>query len=420
MTLQFPNNFLWGTATAAHQVEGANANNDWWDWEQTPGHIHNDDTSARACEWWAGRYAEDFDRARDLHTNAHRMSVEWSRIEPREGEWDDAALSKYRAMLEALRARQIIPFVTLHHFTNPLWLMAKGGWLNDDTPRLFEHFATRVVETLGDLTNFWFTINEPGIYVALNYMGTRFPPGANSLSLGLRVARNLIRGHAAAFHAIHRVQSAAQVGLAHHFRRFVPANPRSPLDSIPARIRDYMVNRLFVRATTAGIIPFPDFFGVNYYSADRVAFDLACLSDGFGRSQPNEWLRGTQYADWLFAGDVAPECFYEFVQESTRFRLPIYVTENGVFDIGGDAQARYLVSHLHALHRAIQAGADVRGYFWWTLTDNFEWADGYWLKFGLYALDVETQTRTPRLSAEVYRQIARANAISDELLMRYG
>ena len=147
----FPQNFVWGTATAAYQVEGGIFDNDWWDWEQVPGHIRNGDSSRVACDWWGGRYAEDFDRAQSLGTNAHRLSVEWSRIEPREGEWDGNAIDYYRKVLGALHERGMMPFVTLLHFTQPRWFMAKGGWLADDSPRVFERFVTHAIEGPGRL-----------------------------------------------------------------------------------------------------------------------------------------------------------------------------------------------------------------------------------------------------------------------------
>lgn len=432
--LSFPTGFLWGTATAAHQVEGQNFNNDWWHWEQIPGKIRNSDTSRVACDWWAGRYIEDFDRAKELGTNAHRLSVEWSRLEPKEGEWDEGALQCYRAMLTALKDRKIEPFVTLLHFTQPLWFMARGGWLDDKSPEVFERFATRAVQALGDLVRFWITINEPNLYMVANYAMKRRPPGTGSIVQALHVAGNLIRAHALAFHAIHRVQPNAQVSLAHQWRWMSPSNPASPLDRATARLSDFLTNGMFVRAISRGTLSFPigrgeelpearnsfDFFALNYYFENRLAFDLRQPGLLFAGMTPVTWLKATEFDSYNYAAHWSPESLYHLLEELAGFGRPIYITENGVFDIGGESQARYLVKHLTSVARAVQEGVDVRGYFWWSLVDNFEWEDGYWLRFGLFRVDVSTQIRTARPVAEIYSRIIEGNGIAPDLIETYG
>jgi len=439
--LAFPKNFLWGAATAAHQVEGQNFNNDWWDWEQTPGHIKNGDSSRVACDWWGGRWQEDFDLAQRLGHNAHRLSIEWSRLEPKPGEWNDAAANTYRAMLTGLRARGMTPMVTLVHFTHPCWFLETGGWVNDSAVETFERFVVRAIETFGDLVQFWITVNEPNLYMILNYVWKTRPPGAGSLTQGLRVARNIILGHYRAYAAIHRLQPDAQVSLAHQWRLIVPANPNSVLDRFAAWQANYVANEMFVRALTTGKMPLPlgrgetigdgkiplDYFALNYYFQNRVVFDISRPGSVFARQLHSEWLKGTAFEEFTDAGDPVPEGFYQLLKMLARFNLPIYITENGTFDIGRDNQllsidnqSPYLVTHLRAIHRAMQEGVKINGYFWWTLVDNFEWDAGYWLKFGLYHLDVETQTRTKRPVADTYAEIIRANGITDELMARFA
>lgn len=432
--LSFPQNFLWGAATAAHQVEGQNFNNDWHDWEQMPGHIKHDHSARVACDWWGGRFLGDFARAQELGHNAHRLSVEWSRLEPNPEEWDADAVKMYRAMLRGLRRRGIEPFVTLVHYTHPRWFLERGGWLNDESPEMLERFVARALASFGDLCNFWITLNEPNLYMLLNYVWKSRPPGAGSITQAMRVARNMIRAHYRAYTAIHRLQTNAQVSLAHQWRWITPANPKSPLDRFAAWQGNYLTNEMFVRALTTGKMPFPlgrgetiddgrmplDFFALNYYFENVVVFDITRPGSVFARQLPTTWLDGTPYADFHDAGNLAPHAFYALLKLLARFKLPMYITENGVFEIGRDNQSPYLVSHLAAMYRAMQEGADVRGYFWWTLVDNFEWDQGYWLRFGLYHLDVETQTRTQRPVADVYAAIARANGINDELLARFG
>jgi beta-glucosidase len=424
----FPPGFLWGTATAAHQVEGANDNSDWWDWERTPGHIKNGDTSAVACDWWkGGRYAEDFDLAKSLGQNAHRLAVDWSRIEPREGEWNADAFAFYRRVLDALRERNMVPLVTLHHFANPRWLAAKGAWETAAVIPLFERYAAKVVGELGEWCDFWVTINEPIVYAFSGYSNGIWPPGKKDFVLGFRVLANMVRGHAAAYHAIHQVQPDARVGVAHHLIRFLPTNVKSRLDRWAASLRDRMANRLFLRALVDGQLRFPmsgsvpgavnsqDYVAANYYFAEECAFDLGNRGQFFTRGVKPLWNAPVPE----FARTIYPAGLYDFLGELSALGKPIYITENGLFDLGDDTQARYLVSHLVQVQRATAEGLPVKGYFYWTLVDNFEWAEGFSARFGLYHLDVSTQTRSPRPSAEIYARIARENGITEELMEKY-
>lgn len=427
--LIFPPDFLWGSATAAHQVEGEINDSDWYDWEQIPGRVKNGDQSIVACDWWkGGRYQEDFDLARSLNQNAHRLSVEWSRIEPREGAWNAKAFTFYRRVLSAVHERGLTPFVTLHHFTNPRWLAQKSGWENEATVPAFERYVARVVEELGDLCDFWVTINEPFIYIYTGYVDGTTPPGKKDFFLAFRVLANLVRGHAAAYHAIHRAQANARVGVAHHYRRFIPA--RTALDGSSANLRDYLLNQLFFLALVDGKLRFPmslgekipeaidtqDFIGINYYFAERTAFDITKPMLLFTRSILPTWPPGA-LPD---AGEVHPSSLYDRLIELASYQKPIYITENGIFDMQDETQPRYLVCHLREVHRAIADGSPVKGYFWWTLVDNFEWTQGFSPRFGLFSNDHKTQTRSPRLTADVYARIARENSIREDLLKKYG
>ncbi|MFN2218203.1 MAG: family 1 glycosylhydrolase, partial [Anaerolineae bacterium] len=206
----FPERFLWGTATAAFQVEGNNTKCDWSQFEQQPVAIWHSDRSGLACDWW--RNAEqDFDLMADMGHNTHRLSVEWSRIEPEEGVFDPSAIGRYREMLAGLRSRGMEPMVTLFHFSTPLWLARQGGWSNPAVTGYFRRFARHAVEQLGDLVTLWCTINEPNIYAALGYALGEHAPGKKSLPLYFRVLSNLLQAHAAAYRAIHAVQGDAQV-----------------------------------------------------------------------------------------------------------------------------------------------------------------------------------------------------------------
>lgn len=420
----FPSGFLWGTATSAHQVEGQNTNNQWWDWEQQPGRIWHDDCSGDACNWWRNAEA-DFDRAAALGQNAHRLSIEWSRIEPRMGTFDDAALVRYRRMLQALQDRGITPMVTLHHFTNPRWLEVQGGWLHPNTPAHFARFAAHAASALGDLCQLWCTINEPVVYATFSFLLGLWPPGATDINTTLRVARAMLCGHTAAAAAIRRVNPTLHIGIVHRMQPFDPITP-APANVAVAAAQDYLFNAIVLRTLRTGRLPPPlghgqilpglrdscDFIGLNYYTRDRVVFDPRLPGELFGRRfTPTGVPQSDAGRDGKSFGEIYPMGIYRALRRTARLGLPIYITETGVPDADDDLRPGFLLSHLAAVHRAIQDRVDVRGVFLWTLVDNFEWAEGWGLRFGLYALDEHTQQRTLRPSGALYAAIARANAI---------
>ncbi len=432
----FPTGFLWGTATAAHQVEGNNTNNQWWAWEQTPGRIHHNHRSGLACNWWAPGGAEaDLDLAQTLGQNAHRLSVEWSRLEPAPGVFDPAAFRRYREILTALRSRGLAAMVTLHHFTNPLWFEAQGGWLNPRSIALFQRFVERVAGELGDLVDLWCTINEPNVFATLGYLLGEFPPGQRSLVAAFRVSHNLLLAHAAAYHTIHRQDSQARVGLALQLRPFVPARPTARLDRWAARIQDYLFNQILLIAIRDGILRPPlgrgetvpalidssDFLGVNFYTRELVHFDLRVPGDLFGR---RSFAPTGEMSDLMANGapysECVPDSLKHLLVQLIPCKKPIYITECGLPDADDDLRPRFLITHLAAVQAAIQAGARVEGFFHWTLVDNFEWAEGWHLRFGLIELDPVTQARRPRPSAQTYADICRANAITPTLAQRHA
>lgn len=427
-TFHFPPDFRWGVATASHQVEGNNTNNQWWAWEQQEGHIKQGHTSDLACDWW--QHAEvDFERAETMGLNALRLSVEWSRIEVSPGRIDTAALDRYREMLKGLRERGIEPMVTLHHFSDPMWLTDQGGWLNSGIAAYFTRYVEQVVRALGEFTNLWCTINEPNVYAYMGYIGGTFPPGQQDSRAGFAVLHNMLRAHAAAYNRIHRLQEDARVGLAHNLRFFDPVHPRRPLDHLAAWIRDLGFNQTTIKAVWNGWLVPPmgfgpawtlrrtlDWFGLNYYTRDLVAFDRAAKDDFFARTthDPKAEILDGDY------GELYPQGMFRAVKRLSRMNIPIYITENGIPDSDDDQRPRALLLHLHQLWRVLQDNVPVKGYYHWTLTDNFEWAEGWTLPFGLIELDPATQRRTLRPSADLYAAIAKGNAITPELFDAYA
>lgn len=426
-TIHFPRGFLWGTATAAHQVEGNNTNNNWWAWEQVDGHILNGHKSGLACDWWGGRWKDDLDRAAETGQNAHRFSIEWSRIQPTPDQWDESALERYRIMLRGMLERGLAPMLTLHHFSNPLWLEDQGGWENDDTPQKFATFVRKAVEALKEYVSYWVTINEPNVYAYAAYSEGQFPPGKRNINACFHVMTNMVRGHAMAYKIIHEIQPEARVGLSMNYRSLFPATA-SPLDKFVARTQSAIFNDLIPMAAKDGKLRFifktvsipeaantQDFLGVNYYSRDQVSFDLTRGAALFGR------MRYPKDADLSGTGFIAnePDGFHEALKWGLKFNIPMVVTENGVEDHEDRMRPRYIAQHIQQMWRAVNYNWPVKGYFHWSLVDNFEWDRGWTQRFGLWGLDVETQARIRRSSVDLYADICKENGLSSEMVAKY-
>ena len=437
-THTFPANFLWGTATAGYQMEGQSTNTEFWQWEQTPGHILGGRLSGNACDWWNGRrWQEDFDRAAaDGHT-ALRMSVEWSRVQPERDRWDEYALDHYRQMVLGLRERGLTPMVTLHHFVDPLWATEPGRhiWETGEVVGLFEQYARKVATALGEVCDLWCTINEPNSYMVQGWVRGVVPPQKKDIGLAFKVAANLLRAHAAAYRAIHAVQPQAMVGLPVHFHWVMPAHAGFGPDEWAARSQFNSFSALFTQAVASGRLRRPviwpvsvpeardtqDYIGLQYYTTDVVRFDLSNPTELFGRrSNPP----GAELDDAAAAGHDGyadyPLGMFEALRWVQAFRLPIYLTENG-FGVKDDAaRRRYLIGHLRQVWRGVNFNWDIRGYFHWSLVDNFEWDRGWEHRFGLYELDPDTQVRTARPSAQLYSEIARSHSLTSDMVARYA
>ena len=423
--LSFPPGFRWGAATASHQVEGGNDNNQWWLWEQGAGHISDGTRSELACDWWH-RAEEDLATAAQLGHNAHRLSLEWSRLEPEPGEWNAAAVARYRLILEAMISLGIEPMVTLSHFTLPLWLYEKGGWEWTGSILLFARFARRVVEAFGDLCDLWCTVNEPMVYLVYGYVTCEWPPGSGGVRSLRRAYRNVVQAHLQAYETIHRHQPEAMVGFSKHIHLFDPASPERRLDRWATRVTDWLFNGAALAGMSDGQLLFPfgselrpsweanwtDFIGLNYYSRSLVTFGLEYRDEFFMHRFPKPDAPYSM-AGW---GEIYAEGLYRSLKRLGAYGKPIYLTEFGVPDNDDSVRPRFLVEHLAAVHRAIREGVPVRGVYSWSLVDNYEWAEGWSARFGLIHVDPETQERRVKASAYAYRRIAEANGLERTLI----
>lgn len=421
---RFPDGFFWGGATSAHQVEGGNTN-DWSEWEKENserltreaekefGHLANwpdiktkaqypqNYISGKACDHY-NRYEEDFDIAKSLGHNAHRFSIEWSRIEPEEGKWNEKEIEHYRNVLIALKKRNIEPFVTLWHWPLPLWIKNTGGWENKKTLKYFLRYTEKVIDSFGDKIKFWIPINEPTVYAGMAYIKGEFPPQVKSHIRGNRVLKNLISAHNEVYQLLHqKLGDSIMVGSAHNMHYHVPFNQSRFLDRLSAKFLDYIRDRRHLGWIKGN----QDFIGLNYYYRDTVKFKISGGRLGlFEIKNPD---KDVSDMGW----DIYPEGIYWLLKKIKSFNLPIYVTESGLADAGDAKREKFIKEHLFWIGKAIDEGVDVRGYLYWSLFDNFEWNKGFWPRFGLVEVNYNTQERKIRESAKEYAKICESNEL---------
>ena len=399
--LEFPRGFLWGTATSAYQTEGG-IENDWSHWEKSMKRLQYlmkknkpsiDYICGRACDSY-NRFKEDLDLARGLNNNAIRFGLEWARIQPKKDTIDVEALNHYREVLREAKKRGLKTVVTLWHWTNPPWLARENGWENKNSVKHFASYADLVVKELGADIDYWVTINEPNMYVFGAYLHNQFPPQKWSIHLAIKAFLNLTKAHNRAYRIIHRHFPRARVGFTGLFNHIEPANGWNPVAIGLAAFLHYFWNDWLLRRTKG----YFDFIGANYYFHDRI---VAYPPFKMNR---NEWVNDKGW-------EIYPKGIYCILKYLSKYRKPILITENGVADAEDRHREKFIERHLYWTHKAIEEGVDVRGYFHWSLLDNFEWADGWAPKFGLYALDRKTFARQARPSAAYYADICRKNRV---------
>jgi beta-glucosidase len=409
--IQFPAGFLWGSASSAFQIEGGCLTHDFYDWA-LKGRIKDGTNPKDAVHFWK-YYKSDIALMKKMNHSAARIGIEWARIEPEEGHFDEEAIAVYRDILKTMRGAKIAPMVTIHHFSNPMWLVKKGGWRNRDVVNSFARFVEKIVPALGDLVDIWITVNEPNIYASHAYFIGSFPPGEKNFLAMLKVQRNMALAHVKAYHLIHSIHrengfGRAKVGAAHHLRTFDPARPSNLLDRFSTYLYKRIFNNGFLSIINRNGVTL-DLFAFNYYSGDMISFPLILK----GRSELAKNKLG-----W----DIYPEGLYRVIMEYwNKYRLPVYITENGTCDDNDELRPEYILDHLYQVNRAVEQGADVAGFYHWSTMDNFELVDGLMSRFGLIHVDHNSPKRTRKIkkSGELYAEISKENAITPEITKKF-
>lgn len=410
---KFPDDFFWGASTSAHQVEGG-LTNDWTRWEEEncqklavqarSGHYSASQKrqfpemfkpanylSGKACRHFQ-MFETDFDLARKLGHNAHRFSIDWSRIEPTKGIYDRAAIKHYRRVLQVLKKRQLEPFVTFYHWPLPIWLADIGGWENPSITDYFTKYCQTLAHELGDHFNFIITINEPMVFSSHGYQTGQWPPGVKNLWRYYRVVNNLIAAHQRSYLALKDINTGWQIGIAKQNTWFEAYQDKILNRALKAGA-DWWFNDRFLSA----INQYQDFIGLNHYFRHRINY-------GFNKN-PN---RRISDLGW----ELYPPALYHALIELKKYQKPIYITENGLADAKDNNRQWFIRQSLRSVWRSIQEGVDVRGYLHWSLLDNFEWSYGFWPRFGLVEVDYHTMKRTPRPSARWYEKVCRENGFN--------
>ena len=402
--------FLWGVATSAFQLEGS-PNADWTSWDSV--FSEKPDVTDHYS-----LYRQDLALLNELGVNAYRFSLEWSRMQPREGTWDEKAMEHYQDVVAILRDHKIEPMVTLHHFTHPLWFIKKYPWHEDAAVGKFLEYVERIVSRLGGV-KLWITFNEPYVLVLGGYFEGCTPPGIRDVPLGVKALTNILRAHSAAYDMIHSMCSDARVSVAHNMAALAPWRKWNPMDKLLAGIATHFYNHSMLDAFLSGTlqVKFPfreekriavpikgklDFFGVNYYTRIHMRFNPF---KKMGVEMRHRDIDGYGLSD--MGWEIHPKGLEKVLRYASRLNVPLMITENGIATRDSQKKITFMKRHVDVIERCIREGMDIKGYFYWSLIDNYEWLEGLDARFGLYRVDFETLRRTPTNAASYYSYLIR-------------
>jgi len=374
--------FLWGASISAHQTEGDNRFSDWWDFEMKTLKERGGDVSGSAVDH-RSRYKEDIDLLADAGLNAFRLSIEWAKIEPQEGRIDESAIKHYKDLLKHLRKRNIASCVTLWHFSLPKWAADKGGMLNHDVRRRFCSYVDLCAKRFDGDVDIWTTINEPMVYLMEGYRWGKWPPGIRSRRKAFRVFFALRSVHRDSYRILKR-NGTKMVGIAKSVIVFECGKKANLIHRSTRWLKDAFWNKSFFLFAKR----FHDYIGINFYITETVG------------------PKDREYEKDDMGWEIRPHGLEIAILGARKFRKPIYVLENGIATGDDKKRITYIESRKIDIRRSLKAGVDLRGYFHWSLLDNFEWAEGFGKKFGLIAIDRKTMERRPKPSLKAYGEQA--------------
>lgn len=419
MEFQLKPGFLLGAASAATQTEGGDQNNNWYGWYRQ-GYIKDDADPSVATDHY-NRWREDLALMKDMGIRCCRLGIEWSRVEPADGVFDETAIAHYREEIQALADQGIRPLLTLHHFNTPLWLEERGGFANRDNITCYLLYVRKMVESVGDLVSEYITVNEPNVYAFNSYFQGIWPPGHKNLMEMAQVMTNLAAAHIEAYGLVRKTRlqmgyKDTKVGFANHLRSFAPQDPANPVHRFWASRLEQIFQGSLTRAMCLGRRAFPvgdhpsivpgrycDFHGINYYARLTVSGPAGGVAPGCA------------------VNDLGWEIYPEGIVETARkvYELlprPVYITGNGTCDNEDRFRARYIAEHLRAV---CESDLPVERYYYGRFCDSWEWTEGFRARFGLVHVDAETQARSVKRSGEFYRRVIQEGGVSEALYREY-
>ena len=419
MKFELKKGLLLGSATAATQIEGGDENNNWARFA-AEGKIKDGSTPVRASGHY-DRFREDIDLMAEMRLQIYRFGIEWSRIEPTQGQYCDETIAHYREEIEYMISKGIQPLLTIHHFTNPLWFENMGAFENANSPEIFLSFTKKVIEAFGDLVSEYITINEPNVYATQSLLWGYWPPEKKSVGALIKAFSNMTAAHVLAYNYIHEKRkkmgySDTKVGFANHLRVFAPADPKNPLHRAASSLSEYLFQDALTEAMMTGKCRFPvlrrknikvgkyyDFIGINYYTRSTVSG----LADGVREN--------------CFKNDLGWEIYHEGLIDlanklAGKYGGEVYVTENGTCDHTDFFRSRFIYDQLKLIS---EMENPITRYYHWSFMDNFEWREGERERFGLVHIDYETQVRTVKESGKLYAAIIRDRGVTEESFERW-
>jgi beta-glucosidase len=404
--------FLWGVATSAFQLEGS-PYADWTSWDSKISFNPNITSHYDL-------YRKDLNLLKELGVNAYRFSLEWSRIQPEEDQWDIEAIRHYQDIVDILHRDNVEPMVTLHHFTHPRWFLEKYPWHEDRSVRKFLVYVEKVVSTLRGV-RYWITFNEPYVLLLGGYLDGCMPPGLREASSALKALKNLLLCHGETYDILHSLNRETEVGVAHNMAAIAPCRFWHPFDRGLSKIAMFFYNHSLVDAFLTGTlkIKFPfrkeialhipiqgklDFMGVNYYTRIHLRFNPFRKMGVELRHQDTDG-HGLTDTGW----EVHPRGLERVLRYASKLKVPILITENGIATRDDQKKIKFIKGHVDVLERCLESGIDVRGYFYWSLIDNYEWLRGFDARFGLYSVNFSTFERKPTSAANYYSYLVKKN-----------